>query len=771
MEIASLEPEQPQPPRSTLSIMKEWLIGRFRVRNDNDTFVWRAAAGGAAFSGTLSMAVAALGMPTGFGTGLDLVVFSALNLAVMLLASLLLSFFFSLLYVPLPRRFISVLLYAGTETYLILHFAEFGLTMSLAISAGFTVTLAVIGGVIGLLARLRMRKAGKWATGMLIAAVCASLLYVTDWTAPAKVPQREAADVMDVDGSVGQAVQIPDPSRQGSRGVRMFTYGSGEDKHRALFGEKVDIKTGTVDASSYITKWSRLKTYFWGFDQSRLPLNGRVWMPDGDGVYPLALIVHGNHLMEHFSDGGYGYLGELLASRGIIAVSVDENFLNYSVWSGIPNHDMKMRAWVLLKHLQQIQQLSGKEGNPFSGRVDMGKVALIGHSRGGQAVAMAADADRWFKEDPTLGSLSQVRIQAVAAIAPTDKKVDNLSAQLNDVNYLTIQGARDADVNNFYGDRQYNRVNLSAKNGKFKAELYIEDANHSQFNTAWGRMDERPPGGLFLNRKGLLKEEEQRQISKVYISAFLQASLLGEKEYEPLFRDYRNGLAWLPDTGYMNRYEEAGFAEIARYEHYGGKTTLDGGGKASASGMNEWHVAFAKDRDGNSKGTKGVVLAWTQPGATYSLERLPAAAAGLGSSPDPVLVFSMANLERELLVNQDKAGSEPGAATLKLPPLPKLEVELTLKDGGKRTAELDKVMPVPASAYTSFMSWSWLEKRMKDGKYKQANEPVFQTYTLPIAGFAGEGGELSLPDISRITFRFASGPGKVMLDDIGFMPG
>ena len=45
-------------------------------------------------------------------------------------------------------------------------------------------------------------------------------------------------------------------------------------------------------------------------------------------------------------------------------------------------------------------------------------------------------------------------------------------------------------------------------------------------------MDERPPGGLFLNRKELLKADEQRQISKVYVSAFLQATLLGEEQLQ-----------------------------------------------------------------------------------------------------------------------------------------------------------------------------------------------------------------------------------------------
>jgi len=40
------------------------------------------------------------------------------------------------------------------------------------------------------------------------------------------------------------------------------------------------------------------------------------------------LVVHGNHSTEDCSDPGYDYLGELLASRGIILASVDENFIN-----------------------------------------------------------------------------------------------------------------------------------------------------------------------------------------------------------------------------------------------------------------------------------------------------------------------------------------------------------------------------------------------------------------------------------------------------------
>ena len=47
------------------------------------------------------------------------------------------------------------------------------------------------------------------------------------------------------------------------------------------------------------------------------------------------------------------------------------------------------------------------------------------------------------------------------------------------------------------------------------------------------------PGGLLLNTKELLDGEDQRQIAKVYISAFLDLSLKGDFSYLPLFKDYR----------------------------------------------------------------------------------------------------------------------------------------------------------------------------------------------------------------------------------------
>src|SRR5690606_13428157 len=106
--------------------------------------------------------------------------------------------------------------------------------------------------------------------------------------------------------------------------------------------------------------------------------------PEGEGPFPIVFIMHGNHLSEADSSDGYYYLGELLASQGMIVSSIDANFLNYSVWSGIVDNDQVLRAWLMLAHLYSFHELQNEHLS-----IDWDKVALIGHSRGGQAAAMA----------------------------------------------------------------------------------------------------------------------------------------------------------------------------------------------------------------------------------------------------------------------------------------------------------------------------------------------------------------------------------------------
>ncbi|MDQ6421094.1 alpha/beta hydrolase [Paenibacillus sp. LHD-117] len=744
-----------------------WMKRRYQERLSKDNRLTNIAAGSVAWFGTAAMSVAALGMPTGFGAWPDQLLFLAANGLAMLLAGYGLTVLFSFLVVPLPRRLLSVSCYVGGQTYLIIYFSDLGIVPSLIIAGAYTLTGVITGLCLGRLLISRTSAARKAAVAGLVAIGAACAIMLSGFPQPAVQPEREAPSADPGDEAAVAAIpaakiKLDDPSMPGSYEVVTFSYGSGKDKHRKRFGEDADIVSEEVDASGYITSWSNLKTAFWGFDEHDLPLNGRVWLPEGEGKFPLVLMVHGNHLMEDFSDGGYGYLGELLASRGMIAVSVDSNFLNYSVWSSLPNDDMKMRAWLMLKHLQFLQGLDQKAGNAFTGKVDWQSVALIGHSRGGQAVAMAADAGRWFKKDDTLGSLEYLRIRSVIAIAPTDKRVDDKSARLTDVNYLTLQGAMDADVNNFYGDRQYNRVSFNGGEALFKAELYLSNANHSQFNTEWGRMDERLPGGLFLNLDGLMKAEDQRQIAKTYISAFLEATLHGREQYEALFQDYRSGSDWLPaTTRYVNRYESSAMLEVENYEHANSLV------KETSTRRMEAKKEASKDRGGNDRGTDGMLLEWQEPDAAITLALRQDASDRLRDYAGGSLLFSLANSEWKLLE------SESGTGTSKrLPPLPDVELILNDRSGGVWSLMLNDVAPLQPPSYASFMSMGWLERKAKDRKYKEPAEAVFQSFVIPMERFRSEDGGSAhlLPEnIISISFHFRTARGRIMLDDIGFM--
>ncbi|QYR23310.1 alpha/beta hydrolase [Paenibacillus sp. sptzw28] len=746
-------------PVSRKSVLLLWLLGRTNGMFKYDTPFWRISVIGLWVINTVTLITAALGMPTGLGIVFDTVAISFLGTIIMAAAAGVAAFVLSLCYVPLPRFYTGALLYTGSSIYAIWFYADIGYSSAVILSAIQTGAGITAGMIAGLLASRTVSLKTKLVSLSSLPVICLALAY---WPAFSRTAVPPVPAVIQDDAETGAfavaPLQTTNPAEPGPYEIYGFTYGSGEDLHRDEFGRGAQLRAMPVDASSYIKYWPWLRSIFWGFDQQALPLNGHVWMPRGEGPFPLALIVHGNHLMEQFSDVGYAYLGELLASRGIIAVSVDENFLNYSVWTGIPEQDMKARAWILLKHLQQIAEFSGQEGSPFNNRVDLSRVALIGHSRGGQAAAMAADRSRWFASDRSLSSLDAVQIRAVIGIAPTDKTVDKQSAVLKDTYYLTLQGAMDGDVDTFSGERQYIRSSFTPGSERFKASLYIGDANHSRFNTEWGTMDDSLPGGLLLNRRGMMDGSDQREVTKVYVSAFLETALHGNQDYKPLFMDYRSGEEWLPGASYTNRYEDGSFRPIVRFDDDRNKTTHSDGVTAETDGGLLWTEENAEDRDGNGKGTRGAVLQWKDNGGgSFTIEMPEPFSDRLQIGESAAFVFSMTNMLLEL--------NEETAADTFAPP--QIVVELESRNGAAVQLPLDRFMPVAPLEHATFTIASWLEKRIKDGKYNQSAEPVFQTYRLPITRFAEENPQFNPKELSRVTFRFSGKKGKVMIDDIG----
>jgi dienelactone hydrolase len=550
------------------------------------------------------------------------------------------------------------------------------------------------------------------------------------------------------ENSMPAKLTAPDPSATGPFHIQKLLYGVGNDIRRPEYGSSVAIKTRTVDASDFFKdfegwkRWSRKK--YWGFDVDKLPLNARVWYPEGPGPFPLALIVHGNHNMAEFSDSGYAYLGELLASRGIILASVDENFLNSGLFHDPPKQQA-VRGWMLLEHVKLWQEWNQAEGNPFHGKVDMSRIALMGHSRGGEAAATAAAFNhmKYAPEDANIKFDYGFSIKAVVAIAPADGqyKPAGQPRRIEDVSYLTIQGAHDMDVSSFDGSRQWDHVRYTQPGPWFKAEIYAYRANHGQFNTSWGRDDAGKPLGWLLNLKPLMPGDEQRRISKTYISAFLEATLKDHREYLPVFEDWRVARTWLPDTLYINRYQDTSYVPLASFDEDADLTTTSApGGHIAGENLSVWNEGKIPWRDGD-RGYNGVFLGWNRakdaPAATYAITLPEGAAAkwhlGQGSTielsiaaldEDAPLPGKKKDAEKEKKKEEDKSKKKERES-------PDFTIEMVTADGATASAPVSRFLSIPPPFKEKFTKLA----KMDDAAYTQDWEAVFQSVRIPLSDF------------------------------------
>ncbi|HEX4748101.1 MAG TPA: hypothetical protein VH302_01040 [Bryobacteraceae bacterium] len=573
-----------------------------------------------------------------------------------------------------------------------------------------------------------------------------------------------------------QALTAADPADKGPFAVRTLIYGAGTDIRRPEYGKSVAIRTQTVDGSALFKDFSGWKAWtrklYWGFGVDKLPLNGRVWFPVGQGPFPLVLMVHGNHTMSEFSDPGYAYLGELMASRGFIFVSVDENFLNGGFPAQLPK-EQATRGWMLLEHLKVWQKWNATTGNPFFGKVDMNNIAVMGHSRGGEAAATAALFNKlsFYPDDATVAFHYGFPIKAVLAIAPADGQYKPAGEHrvIQDVNYFTLQGANDSDVSSFMGSRQYDNVRFTGSGEFFKSELYIYRANHGQFNTVWGRTDSGAPMNWFLNLHPLLTGEDQRRIAKLYISAFLETTLHNRREYLPIFRDYRVARAWLPRTLYENRYLDSTNRVIADFgEDTDVTTTTAPGGHIAADHLTVWREGRIPFRH-NDRDYNGVFIGWNRtsdkkataiPVPVYSVD-LPANAAQewrIGS--DSALTFSIAITDEKApppgKKNEKKSEKQDKHAK---PEITDFDVIAQTADGDSASVPVSQFRTLLPPIKVKFTKLDWLDKQF----YSKSSEPVFQSIMIPLSAFVARSRHFDPSKLTRIRLQFARTPERVII--------
>lgn len=558
-----------------------------------------------------------------------------------------------------------------------------------------------------------------------------------------------------------EPLELANPGSAGSFAVQSLSYGSGENRRRPEYGQDAALTTPPVDGSPIFNGYSGFVDgyYQWynGFDFSRLPLNGLVWYPEGDGPFPLVLIVHGNHGMTEPSDPGYAYLGEHLASRGFITVSVDQNFLNGFALADPDMKEMPLRGWLLLKHLEQWREWNDTPGNPFFGQVDLDRIGLVGHSRGGEAVAHATVLNT--KPYDPVDQVSSAEdfgfgIRGIVALAPCDNRFqpDDRPIQVNDADYLLLAGAHDQDMFYLDGLGQYTRANFAENPDGFKAIAYLYRANHGNFNTVWGDADQGEFESVLLNRKPLLAAEEQQQAAKVFIAGFLEASLNDKDEYRALFYHPAGARDWLPDDIIVTQYRDADFIPVATNVKLTPEEIDLAGGRASVTGTSNQQIIGYKLKDGETTvPNPGLLLEWAAGGEpAYSIRLPDGAAETFGLTPAHAVSFNLVDMS-------EKETS------------PAVSVELTTSEGVTVSLPLSQfgLFPPPLPVQLTKAGWIAAAKGYEIDT-PTPYERLPQTFDLPLSAFAAANPAFrpeALTDI-RIEFDGAT-PDAVMIDDLG----
>lgn len=700
---------------SNLKRIFSFIVERMKKTYEHDTKNSYYFIVVAFFIGLAIAITTAIGSPTGIATITQIlhILFAVtVHIIIYCLFIMVIPFIFSLLFIPIPRVAVAATLYAGILFAIVLHEASSGLYFSIIIGILTSILTIITSLIFHLLFHLRY---GKIFSVLFIIVVFFSIHFISGWQ-----PIPTSKEVND-----------DSPASLGNYDTTFFTYGSGSDIQRQAFADDVAFKTTSLDASHFITKWSDERQEFWDFGPENFPMNGRVWMPEGEGPFPIVLMVHGNHSMEYLSTGGYDYLGELLASRGFFFVSVDEDFVNYSNISGQPNNNYELRAWILLQHLAQLQDMNMDEDHLLYNKLDFQNIALGGHSRGGQAAAMAADYMQFYDDEIELvNQLSSMNIQAVIAVSPTDKLIDNDAAQLYNTSYLTLHGSHDTDVYSFRGDFQFYRTTLEPETDHMRSTVYIENANHVHFNTDWDDLDLSYPRGMFLNQFDLLQAKDQQEIAKVYISAFLEKTLHQNDEYTPLFEQEADTANWLPETNIISKFRPATYRTLhSYYELPRSETYFD------------HDVDIEKFQPVKRSGKN-----YTNQSLKISFEKE---------------AFHKMTFQASDLWNARKEQANKVIFTVaNASPQTAIDMTLTIRKNGEnvRTVEhsLSPVIEIDATIFGLF------DEIFREGKYEQKWEPIFENIDLSLDDIG-----LHAEDEIELLVQFRGESGNVLLEEIG----
>ncbi|HOD06394.1 MAG TPA: hypothetical protein PKH92_15210, partial [Anaerolineaceae bacterium] len=286
---------------------------------------------------------------------------------------------------------------------------------------------------------------------------------------------------------------------------------------------------------------------------------------------------------------------------------------------------------------------------------------------------------------------------------------------------------------------------------------YIYGANHGQFNTVWGRKDGFEPGMRLMNLTQLMPPDEQQQIAKVYITAFLEATLHSQTAYLPVLRDHRTAAGWLPNTIYISQYLDSTTRMLSDYEEdINLATTTLPGGSLQGQNLTLWREQVVPLK-WDTLNTNAAYLGWdtTADSAVPTYEiTLPDGNLALGN--DSTLVMSLANANEPPTADAEEANTDL--------------IDLTIEVIDRRGAAAR--LPLSHFAYLQPQIEDHLPKASWMALPAQTSEVVFQSFEFPLSAFSTANPAFDPTNLASVRLVFDRPPsGVVVLDNLGFRVG
>jgi hypothetical protein len=370
------------------------------------------------------------------------------------------------------------------------------------------------------------------------------------------------------------------------------------------------------------------------FADSRIlitPIKGWIRYPNGAESspasvrYPVVVFLHGQHTDSATSRSyqGYDYLAKELAAHGYVVLSIDASRINEEMLTASfgmfvsPGGDVsgQSRAQLLLGTLDRLRQIDengqiGADGKPgalgnLKGKLDFGRIGIMGHSRGGKGVSNAIlfnKSRRGVTEADFKAAMLATKLpdfltpfpDLTAAVTPragsTPARIDDTkftaaiekfniffaagsgnamvpppyafkgalmvapvsdaggSPGLNDVPLANLLPSCDGDVSQLDGARVYDRNRFGTETDSApRYQILVQGGNHNFYNKEWSQDENPSPTGYCgYDRKGAfrLNADDQRRNGLFIMNSFLRYHVGGEQK----FANYWNGTAQLPDA-------------------------------------------------------------------------------------------------------------------------------------------------------------------------------------------------------------------------------